>query len=413
MASRQREFVNRVYNEARSAGLADPQARLAAAQAALETGYGSSSVGNNYFGIKAGSSWNGPSVVSGTWEDYGNGPVNERAAFRAYDNPAQSFQDWQSTVGRRWGSALSAPTLSDAVENLNYGKPGGYASDRGYGNKIRAIDRMYGPSAMELGFDAPTPSSRPPDIQGILNSGYTAPVTSVQRSALQAPSTLDSFDSGRFAGPVNMQTVPELSYDRFSTTPFDAARFGPVTTTGKTTNQLRRELLDQQLDAGVLPDLSNPAYAAMTPPVSSPLVAGQTTVGAPSIKTAAVQAPERPVQNSLLSPQEAQAVAAQKSYLESLPQNRSASLNAKNILGTVGGALLGGLTLGPVGGILGGLVGNTVVRNNLLSSPEKRFPDAPKSRSFGDGSLTSYGRSVANSSGQFSSALSSGKAGLW
>lgn len=414
MASRQQEFVNRVYNEAISAGLPDAQARLAASQAALETNYGKSVVGNNYFGIKAGKSYAGPSVSAKTWEDTPNGRVNIVDRFRSYDSPTSSFRDWASNLGRRWGNALSAPTLADAVEGLNYGQPGGYATDRSYGNKIRAIDRKYGPQTMEVGFDAPTPTSRPPDLESILsapaptNSLLNAPVTSVQRVALKEPSTVAAFDNGRFAGPqVNMQTVPELSYDRFSTQPFDAARFGPVTETGKTTNQLRRALLDQQLDAGVLPNLSNPAYAAMAP--------SSATVRAPStIANASVQAPAAPM-NSLLSPQEENAVAAQRNYLSSLPLNKPTISpdRIKSVLGNVGPAIAGGLLGGPLGALAGGFIGKQIFSNNILAPPEERMPEAPKSQSRGDGSLTSYGRSVANSSGQFGRALSSGKGGLW
>lgn len=414
MASRQREFVNRVYNQAREAGLPDAQARLAASQAALESNYGQNTVGNNYFGIKAGSSWNGPSVTAGTWEDYGNGPVKERAAFRSYDNPLDSFRDWSSTVGRRWAGALSAPTLSEAVENLRYGQPGGYATDRSYGNKIRSIDRKYGPSSMEVGFDVPqgnipTPTSAP-DIQGILNQAHpqNSLLSNVERSALpDLPGTsMAAFDKGRFGPKTNMQTVPELSYDRFATTPFDQSRFGTPepAVTGK--NALRRGLLDQQLDAGILPDLSNPAYAAMTPP--SVQRTAPTTVAAP----ADVQAPT--MRNALLSPNEQQAVAAQRAYLTSQPFNRQSPFTSQNFtkaLGSIGGALLGGFTLGPAGALIGGLAGNKLL--DMATPAENKFPDRPKNRSQGDGSLTNYGRSVANQSGQFSRAVSSGKAGLW
>ena len=60
--------------------------------AANETGYGKAAPGNNLFGIKG----SGPagSTTSGTWEDYGNGPVQITDQFRRYDNATQSFQDF-------------------------------------------------------------------------------------------------------------------------------------------------------------------------------------------------------------------------------------------------------------------------------------------------------------------------------
>lgn len=427
MASRQREFVSRAYSQARAAGLPDAQARLAASQAALETNFGQNSVGNNYFGIKAGTSWNGPSVTANTWEDYGNGPVRERAAFRSYEDPTDSFRDWQSTLGRRWGGALTAPTLSEAVEGLNYGRPGGYATDRHYGSKIRSIDRNYGPDsgwgdAIPQG-DIPTPTPAP-DIGGILSASdpispaeyatYSSPLTSVQRAPLK--------DVNMRVQQPTMQTVPDLMYDRFAKTPFDEARFAAAP--GKTgLNSLRRGLLDQQLDAGILPSLDNPAYAAMAQPEVDPTVTSayaQNAYAQPaSIKTAAVQAPDafdaQPgLSGGLLSPQEQRAVAAQRAYLDQQPFNKAPSQlgsKAKQAAGSILGAVLGGLTLGPVGAVGGGLLGNVVTRPGGLLGSE--FPEPPKSQSRGDGSLTSYGRSVANTSGQFSRALASGGKGLY
>lgn len=422
MASRQREFYSRAYGQARAAGLPDAQARLAASQAALETNFGQNTVGNNYFGIKAGSSWNGPSVTAGTWEDYGNGPVRERAAFRSYDDPADSFRDWQSTLGRRWSGALTAPTLDEAVEGLNYGRPGGYATDRNYGSKIRSIDRRYG---MDVGFDAtplrdiPTPTPAP-DLQGILSApepvtpaeyaSYSSPLASVQRAPLK--------DVDMRIQQPTMQTVPDLMYDRFATSPFDEGRFAAAP--GKTgLNSLRRGLLDQQLDAGILPSLDNPAYAAMQQPdYVDPTVTSAAYAEPASIKMAAVQAPAFDAQpglsGGLLSPREMQAVAAQRAYLDQQPFNKAPSQfgsKAKQAAGSILGAVLGGLTLGPVGALGGGILGNVVTRPGGLLGSE--FPDAPKSQSRGDGSLTSYGRSVANSSSQFSRALSSGGKGLY
>lgn len=422
MASRQREFYSRAYGQARAAGLPDAQARLAASQAALETNFGQNSVGNNYFGIKAGSSWNGPSVTANTWEDYGNGPVREQAAFRSYEDPADSFRDWQSTLGRKWGGALTAPTLDDAVEGLNYGRPGGYATDRNYGSKIRSIDRRYG---MEVGFDATPPRDIPtptpaPDLRGILSApepvspaeyaAYSSPLTSVQRAPLK--------DVDMRVQQPTMQTLPELSYNRFATTPFDEARFAAAPgAAGK--NALRRGLLDQQLDAGILPSLDNPAYAAMAQP-DVPLASAYAEPA--SIKTAAVQPPAFDAQpgltGGLLSPQEQNAVAAQRAYLESQPFNRAPSQlgsKAKQAAGSILGAVLGGLTLGPVGALGGGLLGNVVTRPGgiLGTNSPSYFPEAPKSQSRGDGSLTSYGRSVANSSSQFSRAMASGGKGLY
>ncbi len=279
---------------------------------------------------------------------------------------------------------------------------------------VRSLNAKYVPQG-----DIPTPTSAP-DIEGILSgsqpvspaeyASYSSPLSSVQRAPLK--------DVDMRVQQPTMQTLPELSYNRFATTPFDEARFASAPgAAGK--NALRRGLLDQQLDAGILPSLDNPAYAAMAQP-DVPLA---TAYAEPSsIKTAAVQPPAFDAQpglsGGLLSPQEQKAVAAQRAYLDQQPFNAAPSQfgsKAKQAAGSILGAVLGGLTLGPVGALGGGLLGNVVTRPGGLlgTSSPSYFPEAPKSQSRGDGSLTSYGRSVANSSGQFSSALSSGKAGLW
>lgn len=275
------------------------------------------------------------------------------------------------------------------------------------------------PPLADIPDNVPTPSSRPPDLEGILSApepvspqeyaAYSSPLTSVQRAPLKDVDT-------RLQQPT-MQTVPDLMYDRFATTPFDEARFAAAPgATGK--NALRRGLLDQQLDAGILPSLDNPAYAAMQQPDVDPTITSAYAEPA-SIKTAAVQAPsafdaQPGLTGGLLSPQEQKAVAAQRAYLDQQPFNKAPSQfgsKAKEAAGSILGAILGGMTLGPVGAIGGGLLGNVVTRPGGLLGSE--FPDAPKSQSRGDGSLTSYGRSVANQSSQFSRALSSGGKGLY
>ncbi len=144
MSSRAQKFVRRIYEAARNLGLADPQARLAASQAALETGYGKSVKGNNYFGIKAGRSWDGPTQDFRTWENVGGRRVNITDRFRKYDSPEDSLLDWVETMERRWPEAMRADTFEDAVEGTRYGRSGGYASDDDYGTKLASIERRIG-----------------------------------------------------------------------------------------------------------------------------------------------------------------------------------------------------------------------------------------------------------------------------
>lgn len=140
----------------------------------------------------------------------------------------------------------------------------------------------------------------------------------------------------------------------------------------------------------------------------------------PTVTAATVQAPEvtRPATTATAAPTPQQM--AQAGILASGPVTPNYALGAKvdrdlsrqKMAGTLLGGVLGGL-LGPLGALAGGYVGrNIAAKNYYPEAPKAEEKPASKSSS-NDGSLTSYGRSVSNSSGQFSRALSSGKAGLW
>lgn len=176
MKTRQ-DFYSEVFGYAKDAGLNDTQAHLAASQASLETGFGKSVAGNNYFGVKAGPSWNGPTKDVRTWEEVGGKRQNITDRFRAYDHPVQSLRDWASTVGNKWSNAMSAPTFAEAVSALGAGRPGGYATDSKYGSKLNSIQNTYGRDVGLLSALAPdprsipTPTARPDTVCALCNIG--------------------------------------------------------------------------------------------------------------------------------------------------------------------------------------------------------------------------------------------------
>src|SRR5215471_16107757 len=108
--------------------------------AANETGFGRYSAGNNLFGIKG----SGPAgaISSPTWEDYGAGPVNINANFRAYTDPGQSFKDFADLVTNapRYAAAKGQQTVEGFVQAL---KDGGYMTDPAYVGKISSIAQRY------------------------------------------------------------------------------------------------------------------------------------------------------------------------------------------------------------------------------------------------------------------------------
>jgi flagellar protein FlgJ len=120
--------------------------RAVLSQAALETQWGQhlpshadGSSSNNLFGMKAGSSWDGGRVNVGTLEFEGGVAVRKKAQFRAYDSPADSFNDYAHLLGDnpRYAQALGK---GDDVAGFAHGLvSGGYATDPSYAAKLAAI----------------------------------------------------------------------------------------------------------------------------------------------------------------------------------------------------------------------------------------------------------------------------------
>ncbi|EGV30536.1 flagellar rod assembly protein/muramidase FlgJ [Thiorhodococcus drewsii AZ1] len=115
------------------------------AQSALETGWGKhvprhadGSSSFNLFGIKADRSWEGDRVSVGTLE-YRNGVAQrERAKFRAYEDPADSFVDYVAFLRRnpRYREALGSTNAEDFIRGL---QAAGYATDPSYASKVLGI----------------------------------------------------------------------------------------------------------------------------------------------------------------------------------------------------------------------------------------------------------------------------------
>jgi flagellar protein FlgJ len=113
--------------------------KILLAQAAIETGWGRSVVGNNLFGIKAGSSWTGAKVDAATHE-YENGQlISITDAFRAYPNAEASVQDFVSLVQNspRYRAALGK--ADDVVGYAQALIAGGWATDINYVSKLQAV----------------------------------------------------------------------------------------------------------------------------------------------------------------------------------------------------------------------------------------------------------------------------------
>jgi flagellar protein FlgJ len=158
-ASKQR-FIEQVMPHAEAAARelgVDPRAVVA--QAALETGWGTSQPADasgsshNLFGIKAGGSWRGADVVSETTEYVAGNAGRESARFRSYEDVAQSVADYVRVLrdNPRYAAALN--TGGDVRAFATALQRGGYATDPEYANKLVAVAAQLGLSDGGLAAD--------------------------------------------------------------------------------------------------------------------------------------------------------------------------------------------------------------------------------------------------------------------
>ena len=150
-ANRAEAFVEKIWPHAQKIGRelgVDPRAIVA--QAALETGWGRSTIraqgetANNYFGIKATGRWQGEKVATQTQEFVGGEFRMEQASFRAYSGVEQSFADYAALLKKspRYAEALNAGSdIRGFAQSL---QRAGYATDPAYARKIEAI--AHGPT---------------------------------------------------------------------------------------------------------------------------------------------------------------------------------------------------------------------------------------------------------------------------
>jgi flagellar protein FlgJ len=144
-----RRFVEQMLPHARAAAAQlGVDERSVIAQAALETGWGTSLPGdasggsNNFFGIKAGSGWNGAHVTAETTEFADGVSGRENARFRAYGSVAENMGDYVRLIGGNPRYAAALNTGSDVHAFATALQRGGYATDPAYADKVAAVARQ-------------------------------------------------------------------------------------------------------------------------------------------------------------------------------------------------------------------------------------------------------------------------------
>ena len=150
--------------------------KILLAQAAIETGWGRSVVGNNLFGIKAGRSWTGDKVEAATHE-YENGDlVGIVDAFRAYPNAEASVADFVSMVSNnpRYKAALGA---GENVAAYAHGLlSGGWATDIDYAHKLQNVATSATVAAATGATVAqPAVPARPGQPVSLIPASFTVP----------------------------------------------------------------------------------------------------------------------------------------------------------------------------------------------------------------------------------------------
>lgn len=137
VGGRQADFVSSIMPHAERVGReigVDP--RIIVAQAALESGWGRSAPGNNFFGIKSHGRAGGNTLATNEVVDGETVRISD--SFRAYGSLAESVDDYGRFLleNPRYREMLSSDDIDAQIAALGRS---GYATDPEYANKIRSI----------------------------------------------------------------------------------------------------------------------------------------------------------------------------------------------------------------------------------------------------------------------------------
>jgi flagellum-specific peptidoglycan hydrolase FlgJ len=130
-------FISRVWNEIKGEEMAGFFPSVLIAQAALESNWGQSALAakyNNYFGIKAGSSWTGKTVNMQTNEVFNGINTSINSSFRVYNSLLDSIKDRNKLLSTsRYASVRQAATPQEQAQAI---KNSGYATALNYVSAI-------------------------------------------------------------------------------------------------------------------------------------------------------------------------------------------------------------------------------------------------------------------------------------
>lgn len=116
------------------------------AQAAQESGWGASAIGNNIFGIKADSSWAGTKRLVRTWEHLDGQDVMMDCWFRDYPTLADGIEDHFEFLRRnsRYAKCFDPTDSKSDGEYFEELAAAGYATDPKYAERLcEMLDSVY------------------------------------------------------------------------------------------------------------------------------------------------------------------------------------------------------------------------------------------------------------------------------
>jgi mannosyl-glycoprotein endo-beta-N-acetylglucosaminidase/stage II sporulation protein P len=147
-----KEFINEfgayVHEVTRGTGILPgtliAQLFLESSKAGVVGGSKLSQDANNYFGIKCGPNWNGPTYYITTREVFNGKSTYIKACFRQYSNIKESIKDYISFLqnNQRYTTAgvFEAKTVKDQAQAL---KKAGYATAPGYAQLVYDVYQPY------------------------------------------------------------------------------------------------------------------------------------------------------------------------------------------------------------------------------------------------------------------------------
>lgn len=159
--------------------------RIIIAQAALESGFGKSAPGQNYFGIKSHGVPGGQTLAT---SEYGNGGMyRTNDSFRQYGSMADSAADYANFMLKnpRYSGLRQAQGLDAQLAEL---QKSGYATDPNYSSKVGSIAR-----GINIG-EQPSPAATPAPAADPARPVYSADLGTAARYVANkiAPSMVDA-----------------------------------------------------------------------------------------------------------------------------------------------------------------------------------------------------------------------------